>query len=684
MVRRLWDRVAMTLGAMGFVLVCGLCAFAAEPETTQEAAPTEEAKPADLAAVQEAVEMRYRRFERTLQQLSEYLRRTDPARADLLVRAIGKSKEGRIPEQLEYLTKILKKDQLGDAVDRQETLIAEMKAMLELLISEARKDEIETEKKRVQDLIKDVTKLLSAENDARADTERGGKSSELQKRQKQVSDSTEKLTKKIDAQDAAKKAAKNEKNDPNGKSSGQDGKEGTESDKKSESDEKESRNKDQSDSEKGNSDEKDGEKSDSEKKDGDEKSDADGKSKSQDGKSDSGKKSEKKSGSKSGENGQQSDQKDSDNNRDGEQKDGEKKDGDQKDEKSEDPPSDENKSDKSENGEQSENGQKQQGKSQQQKKSQKGKSQKGEQGEQPEQPSQENQDQQDSEQQENQEESPGNPQEKTPGREDLQRAKREMDRAIEELKKNNRKGASDRQDRAIAELLKAKEKLEEILRQIREEERELVLAQMEARFRAMLVQQEAVYNATLALNAVPQDDRTDRHRNRAVELARNEDEISLLAAKALTLLKEEGSSVAFPEAVEQIRDDMVTIARRLERADVGEITQNIEEDTIESLKEIIESMQKELEKLKDKKQGQQQQQNSQQQKKDEALVNQLAEMKMLRSLQYRVNRRTKQLGRLVDGEQAQDADVVNQLKQLSDRQAKVQKATYDLATGKAQ
>jgi len=57
---------------------------------------------------------------------------------------------------------------------------------------------------------------------------------------------------------------------------------------------------------------------------------------------------------------------------------------------------------------------------------------------------------------------------------------------------------------------------------------------------------------------------------------------------------------------------------------------------------------------------------------------------MLRSLQYRVNRRTKQLGRLVEGEQAVDSDVIKQLRQLSDRQAKVQKATSDLATGKNQ
>ena len=658
-----WGRIVTIIGAVGFALISGLSVLAAEPEAAAEPSPSEAAKQADLAAVQEALEMRYRRFERTLQQLSEYLRKTDPARADLLVRAIGKSKEGRIPEQLEYLTKLLKKDQLGDAVERQEALIAEMQAMLELLISEARKDEIESEKKRVQDLIKDVTKLLGAESDARADTERGGNSADLQKRQKQVADSTEKLTKKIDSQDAAKKAAKNEKSEKGEQKGKPSDKESSEN-KKPDSDESNQKDADQPpSSDKPN---------DADKKDGPSKSE---------GKDGSDSKSEKKSGSKSDPKDQKSEKKDSEREKDGEQKDSQDKEGKDKDESSENEKSDEQ--EKSE----SQKGQKQSGKSPQSK-PQKGKPQKGQpqQGEQPPQENQEQQDKQsqDDSQQEDREDSSQNPQEKTPGRDDLQRAKREMDRAIEELKKNNRKGASDRQDKAIAELMKAKEKLEEILRQIREEERELVLAQMEARFRAMLIQQEAVYNATLALHAVPQDDRTDRHRNRAVELARSEDEISLLAAKALTLLKEEGSSVAFPEAVEQIRDDMVTIARRLERAEVGEITQNIEEDTIESLKEIIESMQKELEKLKDKKQDQQQQQQNQQQKKAEALINQLAEMKMLRSLQYRVNRRTKQLGRLVDGEQALDADVVNQLKQLSERQAKVQKATYDLATGKAQ
>jgi len=60
-------------------------------------------------------------------------------------------------------------------------------------------------------------------------------------------------------------------------------------------------------------------------------------------------------------------------------------------------------------------------------------------------------------------------------------------------------------------------------------------------------------------------------------------------------------------------------------------------------------------------------------------------LKMLRSLQMRINRRTKRVGQLIDskdGEQAFQADVIEQLQELSQRQGRVQEATYDLASGR--
>jgi hypothetical protein len=55
---------------------------------------------------------------------------------------------------------------------------------------------------------------------------------------------------------------------------------------------------------------------------------------------------------------------------------------------------------------------------------------------------------------------------------------------------------------------------------------------------------------------------------------------------------------------------------------------------------------------------------------------------MLKTLQLRINRRTKTLGKLIDGEQATEPDVVSQLRELAERQSRLQRATYDLATGK--
>jgi hypothetical protein len=605
-------------------------AAATAPAADAPAAPAA----APLATSQEVITQRYHRFEDTLHQLSEYLRKSDPQRAELLFRAKGKSQTDRVHDQLRAITEVLKQDQLGEAIEREEAVIAHMQAVLNLLMSEDRRDEIEKERARIKDLIKDVDRLIAKQTDARINTERGGDPTDLQKQQKNVADGTQKLVDKIDGQDAQKKTDK-EKRDGTG-AEPKPGDKTDPNDKKS----------DPKDGDSKDGDPKDGDPKNQDPKDGDDKG---GKPKDPMPKDPKDPKDPKS--------GKPTDPKDA---KPGDPKPGDPKSGDPEagDPKSGDPK--ESKPSESKPG-----------------KPQKGKPKPGQpqEGQPQDQPPPDGEPQDDQNQGDDAQES-----DKTPGREEVEKAKQQMERAIEELKKKRNDKASDNQDQALADLQKAKEKLEEILRQLREEERAMVLAALEARLRDMLQRQEAVNNGTLGIHAVPVEKRSDRHRNRSVELARNEEEISLLAAKALTLLREEGSSVAFPEAVEQIRDDMLTVARRLERADVGEITQNIEQDIVESLQEMLEALQKELEKLKDEKEKQQQQQQQQQQQSP--LVDKLGELKMLRSLQYRVNRRTKQMGRLVDGEQALDVDVVSQLRQLSDRQAKVQQATHDLATGK--
>ncbi len=549
----------------------------AEPDISAQPASREE----PLAAGQDVINRRYKRFEDTLYKIAEALRRTDPDRADLLLRAIGKSKEDRISQQMVDLVQILKENkQLGDAIERQGDVVSQLHSLLDLLLSEDRQKELKEEQARIKKYIEEVNKIIAKEKANRADTERGAPADEVAGQQKKIADQTEGLGKQISRDDAAREAK--------GKSAGAKSSDGKTPDGKS-----------------GNPKPDEGKPGDAkpDEKNPNEDKPADGKP--ADGKPADGKPGEGKPGEGEPSPGKPSDGKPSE----GQPGEGQPNEG--------DPP---------------------EGKQ--------------------------------SNQQERQ----------TPGRDELEKARRDMERAIDKLKKKQRHDASDAQDDALANLQKAKEKLEEILRQLREEERERFLAMLEARFQRMLALQLIVYDGTIKLDKTPDGDRSGRHSTRSLQLARQEDEIALEASKAIMLLREEGTAIAFPEAVEQMRDDMRIVVSRLERTDVGELTQAIEREIIDALEEMIDSLQKEIEKNKDKKKDEPPSKEGQPQ--DPALVDQLAELKMLRTLQMRINHRTKRLGRLVEGEQAQEQDIIGQLQNLADRQARIQKATYDMATGR--
>jgi hypothetical protein len=558
------------------------------------------AKQAGLNSSQEALQRQYRRFEEGLYRIAESLRKTDPERADLLLRAIGKSKEERIVTQMNELSALLRDKKLGDAIEKQEDLIGNLQTILDLLLSEDRQKELQEEQKRIKAYLEEVNKLIGKEKGNRADNERGTPRDDVEAQQRKIREQTEQLQQKISKDDAAKNAKSQAK--PGSRPS-----EGKSPDKSSEG--------------------KSGESPDGKPSDPKSEGAQPGEQKPSETKPNDKKPAEKQPGEqKPGENEGGSKPSES---KPGESPAGESKPG-------------ESKPGESQSGEQSP-----------------GTPQSGQPS--PPQPGESGQSGQ-----------------KTPGREERERAREAMERALENLKKNKRQDASDDQDDAVAELQRAKEKLEEILRQLREEEKERFLAMLEARFQRMLAMELLVYDGTVKLSRGSAADQS-RQSARGLQLARQQDEIALEATKAVTLLREEGTAVAFPEAVEMMRDDMRQAGKRLERTDVGEITQSIERDIIDALEEMIDALQKEMEKSKKKDQQQQQQEGQQQ---DQELVDKLAELKMLRTLQLRINNRTRRLGREVEGEQAEATEVIDQLQDLAERQARVQKATYDISTGR--
>lgn len=263
----------------------------------------------------------------------------------------------------------------------------------------------------------------------------------------------------------------------------------------------------------------------------------------------------------------------------------------------------------------------------------------------------------------------------------LRAAQQRMEEARKKLDEAERQGAASEQREALKELEQAKAELERVLRQLREEELERMLTQLAARFRKMLELQNQIYEGTVRLDQVPPARRDHEEEIEAARLSRQQSQLVAETDKALLLLREEGSSVAFPEAVEQMRSDMQQIAQRLAAVKVDVITQGLEQDVIAALEEMISALEKALKDL-EKNRTPPGQSGSAPPPGELDLVDKLAELKMIRSLQVRIYNRTKRYGQMISGEQAETAELIEALRQLAERQERVHRATADLELGR--
>lgn len=286
-----------------------------------------------------------------------------------------------------------------------------------------------------------------------------------------------------------------------------------------------------------------------------------------------------------------------------------------------------------------------------------------------------------------------------PVKKQIEDANKYQKQAEDEIEKGKNDSASDKQADAIKKLEEAKKKLEELLKQMREEELERLLADLEKRCRYMLALQIEVRDGTVTLDKdiISTGSKPDvAHAARSNKLGDKEDEIVREAHAALKLIKTEGSAVAFAEVFEQVSKDMETAMNRLRRTDVGEVTQRIENDIIETLKEMIEALKKAQ---KDAKSPPPPPGKSPPPPPpgNKPLIDMLAELKMIFAMQRRVNARTELYGKQYKGEQllppapsASDKEkkdfesVQNELKDLAGRQEKIGKVTKDIATGKSE
>jgi ClpP class serine protease len=173
------------------------------------------------------------------------------------------------------------------------------------------------------------------------------------------------------------------------------------------------------------------------------------------------------------------------------------------------------------------------------------------------------------------------------------------------------------------------------LEQLRKEEREETLRDLEARFRDMLLKQRPINEGTAALDQVGRENFKRAEQLQLADLATNERALSEQAATCLHILDEEGTTVAFPRVVSQLSQDMGTVADRLAGAEVGTLTQTIEQEIVDTLEQLLDAVKK-MQQENEQQQGRQ----SSSSDKEPPLLPPSAELKLLKASQQRINTRT--------------------------------------------
>ena len=206
------------------------------------------------------------------------------------------------------------------------------------------------------------------------------------------------------------------------------------------------------------------------------------------------------------------------------------------------------------------------------------------------------------------------------------------------------------------------------------------------RCQKMLAMQEDVLRGTLKvqtqIDTLP-DKKADRAQQLAsLNLSDDEQKIVHEASKAIEILETEGSAVAFPEVFQQVREDMKHVQRRLKNTDVGDVTVTIEQDICETLREMIKALEKAKKDLDDKKNPPKDpKEQTQQPPQDQKLLEKIAELKMIKSMQLRVNARTELYSRRYPGEQAMENAIRDELREVGQRQERIWEVTRKMATG---
>src|SRR5262249_1073462 len=188
------------------------------------------------------------------------------------------------------------------------------------------------------------------------------------------------------------------------------------------------------------------------------------------------------------------------------------------------------------------------------------------------------------------------PEQQLPGQKRVQDAAGDQKNAKDNIDKDKNDDASKNQDDAIKKLEEVRKQWEALLRQLREEEMRRLLDALQARCQRMLALQTEVHDGTVRVDKTitdsPDKKATRAEEQRSLQLSDREQDTGREAKLASRQLETGGAAGAFAEAFIQVLEYAIQVPRRLGKADVGTVTQSIEQDIIATLKEMIEALER--------------------------------------------------------------------------------------------
>jgi hypothetical protein len=254
----------------------------------------------------------------------------------------------------------------------------------------------------------------------------------------------------------------------------------------------------------------------------------------------------------------------------------------------------------------------------------------------------------------------------------FEKTKKYMEESSKNLKDKNISNAKNNQQKSIEELKKIRAEIEKSLAQLRKEEKEEKLANLENRFVEILNMERVINEQCLQLDMLKiKNEWTRNEKVKCINLMQEQISIKELVVRVEDILLEDASTIVFPDIVNQVKEDMMAVAGNFKNENTGKLNQILLSEIIQSLEELIESLQKAREEA--KKEAQEDKDGKGQDGEKNQLISKSSELKLLKKLQLRVNRMTKLFAEELKNEEL--ADSKKNTNRIFDKQKQVLEIT---------